>query len=153
MQKVCGFAGHGSVTYSEKFFVLLKEKIEWAIREEGITEFWVGNYGNFDHLAQRACREVQKEYPHIRICLVLPYLTKEVTENEAYYRERADEIILADMPENTPRAARIIKCNRFMAENASLFICCVSHSFGGAAETMAYAEKKNVKVINMTLCR
>ncbi len=149
MNKVCGFAGHGSLTYSEKVFTLLKEQIERAIREDEITEFRVGNYGNFDRLAQRAVREVQNEHPHIRLCLVLPYLTKEITANRKYYEERYDEIILADIPEKAPKTTHIIYANRFMADHASIMICYVSHSFGGAAETMAYAKKRNVKVFNI----
>ena len=149
MPKVCGFAGHSSLTYSEKVFTLLKEQIERAIREDAITEFWVGNYGDFDRLAQRAVREVQNKYPHIRLCLVLPYLTKKIIENREYYEERFDETFLADMPENTPPSARIIKCNRFMVNHSHLLIGYVSHTFGGAAETMAYAKKRNVKVFNI----
>ena len=49
--------------------------------DQGADEFYLGGYGGFDHLCAAVLRELKKEYPCIRLILVLPYLNSSmVTE-------------------------------------------------------------------------
>ena len=149
MSKICCFAGHSKLFDTEQIYKKLLEAVESLIVNEGFEEFWVGNYGEFDRLSARAVREVKKRYPEIRLNLIIPYLTSEIKEYKEDYYKSYDEIITADIPENTPFKARIIKCNRFMTDKAKCLICFINHSWGGAAKTLEYAKKKDLKIINL----
>ena len=144
MPKVCGFAGHGSMTYSEKVFMLLKEKIEAAIVEDAITEFWVGNYGDFDRLAQRAVKEVQKKYPHIRYAVVLAYMPGQQTEHE----DHSDTMLPEGIEEVHPRYA-IDWRNRWMLRESQYVLCYIHHHWGGAAKYVQAAQRQGKTVINL----
>ena len=52
--------------------------IEKLIIEENVSEFWVGNYGNFDGLSAKAVRCLKEKHPDIQINLVIPYLTSDI---------------------------------------------------------------------------
>lgn len=119
------------------------------MRKRGVTEFWIGNYGGFDRCAASAIGEVKKTYAHIKLVLVLPYLTKAVSDNKEEYYEKYDEIVIADMSEKTPARLRVIKANEYMVDNCDFLVCNVEHSWGGAAKTMEYAERKGREIWNL----
>ena len=149
MKRVCTFAGHRDIRFTEKITSALKEHIEMLITKENVSEFLVGNYGGFDHIASQAVRELRKVYPHIKLHLVIPYLTKVITEYKEQFYEKYDSIVMADIPLSTPKNLRIIKCNEYMVNKSDFLICCVNHSWGGAAQTVEYAKKKGANIINL----
>ena len=146
--KRCCFAGHNE-TYGDEVKQRIKEIAIKLIKEKGIAEFWVGNYGGFDRCAASAIREAKRTYPHIKLVLVLPYLTKAVSDNKEEYYKKYDEIVIADMPEKTPARLRIMKANEYMVDNCDFLVCNVEHSWGGAAKTMEYAKRKGRGVWNL----
>ena len=146
--KRCCFAGHNE-TYGDEVKEKIKEIAIKLIEEKGVVEFWVGNYGGFDRCAALAMREVKKTYTHINLVLVLPYLTKAVSEYKEEYYEKYDEIVIADTPEKTPARLRIIKANEYMVDNCEFMICNVEHSWGGAARTVEYAKRKGRGIWNL----
>ncbi len=132
--------------------------IEKLITEEDVAEFWVGNYGEFDRLAGNIVLRLKLKYPHIVLNLVVPYVTEKMNQINFLYYERYDEIIMADMPVNTPIRLKILKCNQYMVKNARFLICYVKNAFGGAAKTLEYAERqKHIKIFNLcekaAMCR
>ncbi len=143
--KRCCFAGHNE-TYGDEVKQKIKEVAIEMIEEKGAVEFWVRNYGGFDRCAASAMREVKKIYPHIKLVLVLPYLTKAVSDYKEEYYEKYDEIVIADIPEKTPARLRIIKANEYIVDNCDFMICNVEHSWGGAAKTVEYAKKTNKSI-------
>lgn len=71
MGKVCAFFGHREIGAD------ISQPLEQAVRTaiaEGATVFWVGGFGAFDSYAAGCVRRLRKEYPHIRLHLVLAYL-------------------------------------------------------------------------------
>lgn len=144
----CCFAGHNE-TYGDEVKQKIKEIAIKLIEEAGVVEFWVGNYGGFDRCAASAMREIKKTYPHIKIVLVLPYLTKAVSGYKEEYYKKYDEIVMADIPEKTPGRLKIIKANEYMVDNCDFMICNVEHSWGGAAKTMEYAKRKGRELRNL----
>jgi len=150
--KKCCFAGHSEI-YTDKDLIygMVKNKAEELIIGKGVREFWVGNYGTFDHIAASAVRELKKKYPDVLLMLVIPYLTKEINEYREKYYKDYNEIIVSDMPEKTPKRYHIIKTNEYMINNCDYLICFVEHSWGGAAKTLEYAEKKkHITIFNLT---
>ncbi|MBP3360949.1 MAG: DUF1273 family protein [Clostridia bacterium] len=149
MSNVCCFAGHSKIYESDKLFSQISSKIEELIINKNVSEFQVGNYGSFDSLAARAVREVKKKYPHIQLNLVIPYLTNTINENKNLYYKNYDNILIAAISEKTPKRFMILKCNQYMVESSQFMICFVKYSWGGAAQTLKYAQKqKNIKIYN-----
>ncbi len=141
-KKICCFAGHSDLIADENLKYNLERKITELIENENVTDFWVGNYGSFDRLSSRIIKKLQTKYPHIKLILILPYITQNIIENKDYYTDY-DNIVVADIPVNTPPKYRIIKCNRYMIDNSSFLIAYVKHPWGGAAQTFEYAQKKS----------
>lgn len=149
MKRVCTFAGHRDICATEKLISDLKEYIEILITKENVSEFLVGNYGGFDYIAAEAVRELQKSYPQIKLNLVIPYLTKAITEYKEQFYEKYDSILIADIPLSTPKNLCIIKSNQYMVDKADFLICYVNHGWGGAAQTVDYAKKKGINIIDI----
>lgn len=90
MKRICCFAGHSQIIDTENIYEKLLSVIENLVTSENVSEFWVGNYGDFDRLCAEAVRELAAKYPEIRLSLVIPYLTKEINENREMYYEKYD---------------------------------------------------------------
>lgn len=145
----CCFAGHGQLSYGEDVYEKLIEVLKRLVTEENVTEFFVGNYGSFDRLCARAVRHIKEEFPHIILTLVVPYLTQEIKKNKDYFNSAFDSILVADMPENTPKAIKILKCNEYMVRKSEFVVAYVKYSFGGAYKTIEFAQRKGKKEINI----
>lgn len=115
-----------------------------------MTQFWAGNYGDFDSLCCKTVKTLQTKYRGITLYKVLPYLTKDFIQNKDFYESKCDGYIMADIPDNTPYRYRIIKCNRFMVDSSDYLISYINYSYGGAYGTFTYAErKKHIIVYNL----
>ena len=82
MSKRCCFAGHSKIYHTDDIYDNLVSLIEKLITEESVSEFWVGNYGNFDGLSAKAVRFFKEKYPYIQLNLVIPYLTSGINEHK-----------------------------------------------------------------------
>lgn len=146
--KICCFAGHSDIQ-ENKTKEKIKDISQSLILNHGVKEFWVGNYGNFDACSAAAIRELKKIYNDIKLILVIPYLTKKITEYKEEYYKMYNGILIADIPENTPKRFFITKANEYMVNNSDYLICYVQRSYGGAANTYKNAKRKNLKIINI----
>ncbi len=108
----------------------------------------MGNYGDFDRICAGVLLQFKKIYD-IRLFLIVPYLTKAITENKSTYYKKYDGIYIADMPLNTPPRLKILKTNHYMVDNSDYLICFVNTTWGGAAQTLEYAKKRNIKIISL----
>lgn len=149
MNKKCCFAGHREFYNSNEVYNKLLNCIENLIVEENISEFWVGNYGLFDSLASKAVRAIKEKYSNIQLNLVIPYLTSNIDKYRELYYKNYDHILMADIPEKTPKKFQILKCNEYMIQKSDFIICYVEYSWGGAYKTMEYARKKKIKIFNL----
>ncbi len=147
--KRCCFAGHSKIDDKGELYKKLVSVIEKLITEENVTEFWVGNYGQFDGLSAKAVRELKKTYPHIKLELIIPYLTTSINEYKEMYYKNYDNILMADIPEKTPKRFHIVKCNEYIVNSSDCLICYINHGWGGAAGTAEYARRKKIKIINL----
>ncbi len=151
-RKICCFAGHSKLYDTDEIENRLLEEIEKLISENNVTEFWVGNYGAFDRISKDAVRKIKSKYPHIKLCLIIPYLTRRINEEKEKFYCDYDEILMAEIPDYTPKKFYISKCNQYMVNMSEYVICYVKYSFGGAARTMEYAKtKKHITIINLAL--
>lgn len=149
MVKTCYFAGHSRIYNHKKIYKKLLAVIEELIKHEGVEEFRVGNYGDFDRMSASAIMEIKELYPSVKLILVIPYLTEEIKNNSEYFYNNFDEIRITCVSENTAYSSRIIKCNQQSVDCSQYLICHVMHTWGGAAKTLEYAKRKKLKIINL----
>ena len=140
----CFFAGHSDFVYGDEVRGRLYKKCAELVCCMNVKEFLVGNYGSFDRLAASVVRNLKEEYG-VKLTLVIPYLTKEINEYREQFLSLYDEILTADIPENTPRRFHIQACGRYMADSSSYMIAYVSSPFGGAAKLLGYAARASEK--------
>lgn len=147
-KKRCCFAGHSDI-WDSSLTEKIKSVAEDLIVNHNVREFWVGNYGNFDGSAASVIRELQKTYSDVKLDLVIPYLTKSINEYKELYYKKCDNILIADIPENTPKRFHITKANEYMVNNSDFLICYIQRSWGGAITTYKYAKRKKLQIFNI----
>ena len=136
---VVTFCGHKDIPDPKA----LTEKLESVLKVligEGADHFLLGGYGKFDMLAACVLRDLKTVYPDICSTLVLAYLNREY--NESLY----DDTTYPPL-ENVPFKYAVLRRNEWMADQADVIVAYVTHSWGGAAATLRYAERKKKRII------
>lgn len=142
----CGF-GHRIVLVDVE--APLREVLCNLIETHGVTRFLSGGMGEFDELFAKTIRSLRSFYPQIRLCLVVPYLTKSLNEKRELLSFLYDEIILPSELDGANKKAAIPMRNRWMIDHSDFVISAVHRDFGGAYEAVAYAAQRGVQIINL----
>lgn len=66
---ICTFFGHSDCP--DNIFKEVKETITDLYQNHDVTEYYVGNHGNFDSIVTRALKEIRQNYPNINFSVVL----------------------------------------------------------------------------------
>ncbi len=151
--KTCCFTGHRKIP-SEKLSTISK-RLEDAVIfyiEQGYCYFGAGGAMGFDTLAAQTVLKLKRQYPKIKLILVLPckdqasrWSPQEITEYDRI-KASADKIVYTS--EHYYNGC-MHKRNRYLIDNSSLCICYLTKRSGGTAYTVQYAEKQNIGVINI----
>lgn len=80
--------------------------------------------------------------------LFLAYLPGPRQSHEALRDEEIDTVFPEGL-ELVPKRYAIVHRNRWMVEQSDYMIAYVTHSFGGAAQTYAYAVRRGLTIINL----
>lgn len=94
----------------------------------------------FDWLCAAVLQGLKRRHAHIRLILVLPYL------NGAMPAEGYDETVYPPL-ESVPRRYAILRRNEWMIQRCDVLVAYVTHGWGGAARTLAYASKKKKTIL------
>ena len=135
--KSCFFIGHRET--SDTVLPLLQETVNKHIENDGVTEFIVGHYGNFDRLAAKAVITAKQLYPQITLSLLIPY---HPAERPVKIPPGFDNTYYPAGMENVPRRLAIVRANRYMVDHADFLISYAWHPASNARELVEYAEKK-----------
>ena len=135
--KSCFFIGHREV-YTE-ILPALTEVIGRHIVEYGVTEFVVGNYGGFDHMAARAVIAAKAKHPDVTLSLLIPY---HPAERPVDLPQGFDNTFYPPGMEKVPRRLAIVRANRYMVDHVDYLIAYAWHPASNARELVAYAERK-----------
>ena len=147
--KSCFFIGHREA--SSELFSILEQTVEKHISEYGVTEFIVGGYGNFDHLAARAVISLKKQYPQITLSLLIPY---HPAERPVAVPPGFDNTYYPPGMEKVPRKLAIVRANRYMVAHVDYLIAYVWHPASNARNLVAYARKLEMQnKIRVTLLK
>lgn len=133
------FCGHKDVFDPEAVSAWLNDTVEGLICE-GADCFYLGGYGQFDALAAAVVHKQKERYLEIRSVLVLPYLDREY-DVFAY-----DETVYPPL-ESVPKRYAVSRRNEYMIDQSDVVIAFVTHSFGGAYNSLCYAQRKQKRII------
>lgn len=146
------FFGHRQIDNPFAVEERLKEVIRELLLTKEYLEFLVGRDGEFDQLVAstvRRCKRAIRD-DNSALILVLPYATAEYRNNTDSFHEYYDEIeICASSSEKYFKAAHQVR-NRSMVDRSDLVIFCIEHCSEGAYQTMKYAARNEVKLINLS---
>lgn len=147
MEKTCCGFGHRIVLVDIE--TTLRKTLCYLIEDQGVTCFLAGGMGEFDELFAKTVRSLRSTYPKIRLCLVVPYLTKRLNEQSKSLASVYDEILLPAELDGAHKKAAIPLRNRWIVENSDFVISAVHREFGGAYKAVSYAARCGVQVINL----
>lgn len=135
--KSCFFIGHHDA--KAEVYPLLWAEVERHITEYGVTAFFVGHYGSFDHMAAQAVKEAKKYHPEAQLMMVLPYhpairpIEKPDGYDSTYYPWEGERI---------PKRLAIVKTNQRMVNDCDYLIAYAWHYLGGSGQIVEYARKR-----------
>lgn len=152
---VC-FTGHRDIP--DDIIPMVKKRLLSVIGQvtkEGYDRFICGGALGFDTLAALAILEYRELHPNIQLLIAVPCSTQSDSwnaEDRAVYRhiiDEADEVrILAEKYTRGCMQNR----NMFMVDRSSLCIAWLtSMNGGGTMNTVKYALKKSVRIINVAM--
>lgn len=145
--KSCFFIGHREV--SAEIFPMLTEAVERHITEYGVTEFVVGNYGGFDHMASKAVIAAKKQHPQITLSLLIPY---HPAERPIELPPGFDNTFYPPDMEKVPRRLAIVRANRYMVNYVDYMIAYAWHPASNARDLVEYAHKREQRnLISVTV--
>ena len=139
---ICSFLGHSD---SHK---LNKKILQSAIEEligNGVSEFYVGNHGGFDHMVIDCLFELKKIYRHISFSVVLAYLPTEKTDFSFYH----EFTIYPEGIEAVHPKFAIERRNQWMIDQSKYCVCYINHTYGGAYKFVRRAKKQGLLLINL----
>ena len=142
--KSCFFIGHRET--SSEVLPALVEAVEQHIVEYGVTEFIVGNYGNFDRMAAKAVIEAKERHPNITLSMLIPY---HPAERPIEPTQGFDNTFYPPSMEKVPRRLAIVRANRYMVDHVEYLIAYAWHPASNARDLMEYAQKKGISTTNL----
>ena len=120
--------------------------MEKHISEYGVTEFIVGRYGDFDHLAARAVIALKAQYPQIILSLLIPY---HPAERPIETPQGFDNTYHPPGMEKIPRRLAIVRANRYVVDHVDYLIAYAWHAASNARNLVEYAQRRNIKITNL----
>lgn len=119
---------------------VLHSTIIELIEKRNVTDFYVGNQGNFDTMVHRQLRELSLIYP-INYSVVLAYLPNK--------NENSENTIYPEGLESVPKRFAISHRNKWMINQSDIVVTYVARSFGGAWQFKLTSEKKRKIIIEL----
>jgi uncharacterized phage-like protein YoqJ len=152
-EKTCLFTGHREIEPAK--YVYIRNRLVFLVTqavEDGITDFCAGGAIGFDTLAAQVVLEQRAKNPAIKPHLVLP--CKEQARNWSYINKENYNDILAAADTVTYVSEHYTSfCmqlrNREMVNRSSRCICYLERNKGGTQNTVKYAEKNGLKIVNV----
>ena len=145
------FFGHRIIGDFKRVEIKAEALIRNLILQKEYVEFLVGRDGDFDQIISSTVKRFQRRIRDDNSTLVwmLPYTTAELQNNDESFLTYYDEIEICSAAAVThPKRAYQIR-NRQMVDRSDLVVFYVVHKYGGAYQTMRYAQKQGKQIINL----
>ena len=134
-----------------KAAVRLRIVIEEQIKA-GVVFYGAGGALGFDTLAAQIVLDMKKEYPQLRLILVLPcedqsrgWRSEDIAAYEDIKR-KSDKVVYVSR-QYTPDCMH--RRNRHLVDHSVSCICYLTRNTGGTAYTVDYARRKGLCIINV----
>lgn len=149
---VC-FTGHRQIGAEHMMALpaLLKQEIQKQVKA-GAVNFRTGGAIGFDTLAALCVLEQKKQYPHIRLELMLPCRDQDAAWSEQdrhayrFVLEHADSVSYV---RDRYCEGCMLERDRRLVEGSDVCIAFLTKSKGGTAYTAAYALKNGLEFVNL----
>ena len=147
------FFGHRELKNFTNIYLQLESLVRELVDTKQYVEFLVGRNGQFDSLVSSVIRMVKREYrdDNSSLVLVLPYNTKEYSDNIGYFENYFDEVEICNESSMAHFKAAIQVRNKSMVDRSDLTVFYVENESGGAYITYKYAKSQNKKIIRLLL--
>lgn len=145
MDKFCCAFGHSDcfTTDTQNLIILLQD----LISNHNVTNFLLSDFGNFDRIFFGCVNSLKKQNSNIKLILVKPYYTKELSKNKEFYLTNFDEIIIPDVSANAHYKSSITLRNKWMIDKSEFVISNIYKNYGGAFDAIKYAKKADKKIL------
>ena len=149
--QTCCFTGHRDMPQDQKQEI--RRRLEGELRcliQKGIRYFGSGGARGFDSMAADVVLQLKKEFPHIRLIMVLPCRdqTRGWRVEDIRHYERiltlADKVLYLQ-EKYSPGCMQ--KGNRHLVDHSSVCVAYCTRNTGGTAYTVRYAERNGVSMI------
>ena len=147
---VCTFAGHRIIN-ENVVTPLVNGAITELLQQDNEFFFYTGGMGDFDTLCSRIVRAEKRKHPEkiLHLILVEPYMKNSINTNKEQILSLYDDIeVPLELMGCHPKAA-IGKRNRILIDRADYLIACVTRQYGGAYQTLRYAQRRRIEIINL----
>ena len=152
--KAC-FTGHRKLPQNKIEYIItrLNDEIDWLIAQ-GVKEFLSGGAVGFDVIAASMVVAKKEMGAKIRLVFVLPcrnqdkYWTEEQKELYRSLLGEADEIIYIS-DKYVPDCMK--QRNYYMVDHSAYCVCAFIHDASGTAQTLRYAKKRGLHIINVAI--
>ena len=151
--KTCCFSGHRIISNNDydKVYNDTKKAVISLI-EKGVIYYGAGGALGFDTLAAQVVLDLKKEYPQIKLILVLPCANQTMRWNqrdiEVYddIKSKADKVVtLSECYYEGCMQAR----NRYLVQGSNYCVCYLKNVSSGTGYTVRYAEQQGLTVLNV----
>ena len=152
--KVACFSGHRKLPEDCTELRANLEKAIILLIEQGVVFFGSGAALGFDQIASETVLKLKKDYPHIKLVMVLPCppseqsmkWSREQCEHYKKLLEQADKIKQVS-PKYTSTC--MFERNRRLVDCSAYLICYLRENSGGTFYTVNYAEQQGLKILRI----
>lgn len=139
----CFFVGHRDA--SSSVLEKLRAEVERHICQLGVTDFVVGQYGAFDHMAANAVAAAKRTHPEITLGILLAY---HPAERDVCPVTEYDYTVYPPEMERMPKRFAIIRADQYMIKNSDYLITYAWKRGSNAYKLLEYAQKQ--KIVRIT---
>lgn len=133
----CFFIGHREAP--DSLLPQLFTEVERHIVEFDVTDFVVGNYGQFDLLVTKTVKAAKRNHPKVTLTLLLPY---HPYDRPVPIPDGFDGTFYPPGMETVPKRAAIVRANHYMVDHCDYLISYAWHPASNARELVEYAKKR-----------
>lgn len=141
------FCGHSNYIGNKEDKERLLKKMEEVFNGKQV-DFYLGGYGGFDRFALDCAKIYKEKHGNASLIYVTAYLDARLDDNRENLEREYDGIIYPQI-ENVPKRFAISKRNEWMVVRADYVFAYVKRHFGGAYNTLLYANKHNKPYFNL----
>jgi uncharacterized phage-like protein YoqJ len=150
---ICCFTGHRKITPAHMLRLpeLLDAELDRLIIA-GVDTFRGGGAIGFDTLAALCVLEQKKQYPHVKLDLILPCRDQDATwsaQDRGAYRFVLAEADSVTYLYDSYREGCMLERDRRLVQGSDVCIAFLTKSKGGTAYTAAYALKSGLEFVNL----